>query len=720
MRKALIILSLLLSISTLSARTITGIGYGSTPEEALEEARRDLISRFSISVSSLVYSTTNDNGYNADSSFLSTSSVQYSSVDIKGESKSGRKEGDTYIAESSLDEYDAPAYYTELQELGQSIPRIKNMIDNETESKEKLDLYRTLISIMKRYESDREIISQLAPDMYTFTPLPFSRVEIEAEYSNLLSKESNSLDLTIKELERQSSLDIISAEGEKRLQEARNELEENIKYQQDLQEANENDYNLHLEMLEQSIRSSAAEFSESFNSQNAFAYNDNSFSSLMNTIEADRAAFKAMKDSVSKTLSDISESYEDESKTIMQRELSKPYASTQLDENNNPKPDSKERRIGNANKMIEERKTFYETASDAAYTAVEKQLEAISRSTIDTIDTLNASVFTVTNHGSGISTVIKATDFDTENKVFHGTAYIPIADSTLTFSFRIPFYSWAKQEELQNLNEDDIDYMAAEWIEIFEDYPSSFTIEARLKIESNKKDNKYRATILDYSIKKAGETKIVYSESINKSYDFTYGTNVNVMDFSVSPNDMISNHNAKKGIQSLHELTGRNYPLAITVDSMFAFAGKHTDMNIALGASAEIFFQMPAEALSLSVDFGAYWNYIQSKDKAGSYELIRVTHMLGLRSSVFVNGSFPLGDTAAALLGVGLGVDTRFNGGTYITAEVRGNAAIRGAKQSPAFLLGINVLLTTPDLTNTSYGIKELYCSMGLSLGVMF
>lgn len=720
MRKALITLFLLLSISTAYARTITGTGYGDTPEEALENARRDLISQFSISVSSLIYTSTNDYGDGSDTYSLSTGSVQYSSIEIKGEEKTVRKEGDSFKATSILDENDAEAYYLEVQELRKSIPNIRTMIDSGKSDEEKLELYRTLIASMKKYETDREVIAQLAPGRYELSPLDFNRVEIEAEYSNLLSKENNSLDLTIKELERQSSLQIITAEGEARLKEARKELEENIRYQDELQKANENDYNLRLQTIEQSIKTSAEAFSASFGISSTAIPAEESFSSLMNIIEADRASFKALKDSVNTTLHDIESSYDSESKATMQSVLNRPYAKTQLDEKGRPKEGMEEARIQQAEKLTESRRKFYETASDTAYSTVKGQFEIIKENALPIIDELNTKTFTVTNRGSGITTVIKAADFDTENYVFYGSAYVPVADTTLAFTFRIPLFDWVVDDFWQDVEGEAIYSIADEWIEIFEDYPSSFTIEAKLKIKANASNNKYTATITEYAIKRPGETDSIYRETINRTYTFSYGTNADLLDISVYDNGMISDNDAKEGMQSFSELIGKKYPIAITADSLFGIPGEHLKTNISLGASAELFIPSSLDILNFSVSLGMFWDYSKIKDIAGSYELTRETHMLGIRLLPYINAVFPAGLRGMGIIGLGFGVDTRFNGGTHLMGDIRADIAFRGEKQGPAFIGGVDISLTSPDLTGMTYGISDLFFSLGISLGMLF
>ena len=92
------------------AQDVTGNGIGSTEEEALRFAREDVISRFSINVSSLTYTADTDDGASNTSSSMSSYSLQSTSFNLLGSVEDVKQGKDGYVATCTIPETSAPLY----------------------------------------------------------------------------------------------------------------------------------------------------------------------------------------------------------------------------------------------------------------------------------------------------------------------------------------------------------------------------------------------------------------------------------------------------------------------------------------------------------------------------------------------------------------------------------------------------------------------------------
>ena len=295
--KKLLVLLLIIFVSIFSAVAVdvTGRGIGSTEDEALRMAREDLISQFSINVSSLTYTQDSDDGVSSSSSSMASYSLQSTQFNLLGRVENVEENSDgSYTATCTIPSSAAPLYEAQLNNLYSTINSLYSQVDGKEGQR---NTYLRLITALRDYEIYQTVVLTLNPSSsVAIKVLPTTRAIIENEYQSLLIIENNNTEITVRNLQQQAEMGILSVQGRADLNAALKELEENRRQQEELNAMAQEDYDLQREAFQQEMAATAAMLHESLSSYstgNAVS-GEMTFSDLINQIEANRATLQAI------------------------------------------------------------------------------------------------------------------------------------------------------------------------------------------------------------------------------------------------------------------------------------------------------------------------------------------------------------------------------------------------------------------------------------------
>lgn len=542
MKKAVLAVFLLFAASLipLCAGTVTGTGWGETEEAALQNSRADLISRFSINISSVTYASAEDDGYGASSSSLGSYSLQSSSFNLLGVQEETERQNGGYFATSSLTEAQAPLYEAQLNNLYSTISSLYASLDSDGDFASQKNTYLRLISALRDYEIYQIVVLQLNPSSSAAARmLPVTRTVIEAEYQSRLLVENSNTSITVTNLQQQAQMGILSIQGEQELKEALAQLEENRKQQEELQALAEQDYSMRREEFQQSMAATISQLQAEFDAANVSAVTgDMSYSQLINNIEANRATLQAIKDSVNSQLRNIENAYDDAVSELRRKYEIMPYEANEMI-NGQPTVSARRYREQVLEAEIENLRGQYAPQANAVYQEAFARMSALTDYSLSYVDQLRKGRFTLNSFAPEVNTYIDS--YAEAAKLFSGVAEITIGNEVITLYFRIPYENWTGESvpsqgdiSAYSMYRDN----AYDWFEIMREFPEIYTVEFEFTI-SNDYSSTYEVNFHRFSITRNDTGEEVFSTSIDQTDTLSYPSRTSLTDFSVTYDELL-------------------------------------------------------------------------------------------------------------------------------------------------------------------------------------
>ena len=516
--KKLLVLLLIIFVSIFSAVAVdvTGRGIGSTEDEALRMAREDLISQFSINVSSLTYTQDSDDGVSSSSSSMASYSLQSTQFNLLGRVENVEENSDgSYTATCTIPSSAAPLYEAQLNNLYSTINSLYSQVDGKEGQR---NTYLRLITALRDYEIYQTVVLTLNPSSsVAIKVLPTTRAIIENEYQSLLIIENNNTEITVRNLQQQAEMGILSVQGRADLNAALKELEENRRQQEELNAMAQEDYDLQREAFQQEMAATAAMLHESLSSYstgNAVS-GEMTFSDLINQIEANRATLQAIKDSTNESLAKLDSEFNEEVERKRSDILYAPWSSNEL-YNGQPTRDAREFRNQSLEVAIEELRSAYSQEANIIYGEAFNRMSSLTNYTLSYVDELNGKTFLINSFAPEVSTEIDM--FAEAAGVFSGIATVTIGNSSTELYFRIPYEAWTG-EKIPSRNDFQAYSLyrdtAADWLKIMQDFPEIFSIEFAFTI-TNDYSSTYNIIFRNYTITRNDTGEVVFSDSINQ------------------------------------------------------------------------------------------------------------------------------------------------------------------------------------------------------------
>lgn len=539
--KKLLVLLLIIFVSIFSAVAVdvTGRGIGSTEDEALRMAREDLISQFSINVSSLTYTQDSDDGVSSSSSSMASYSLQSTQFNLLGRVENVEENSDgSYTATCTIPSSAAPLYEAQLNNLYSTINSLYSQVDGKEGQR---NTYLRLITALRDYEIYQTVVLTLNPSSSVATKvLPTTRAIIENEYQSLLIIENNNTEITVRNLQQQAEMGILSVQGRADLNAALKELEENRRQQEELNAMAQEDYDLQREAFQQEMAATAAMLHESLSSYstgNAVS-GEMTFSDLINQIEANRATLQAIKDSTNESLAKLDSEFNEEVERKRSDILYAPWSSNEL-YNGQPTRDAREFRNQSLEVAIEELRSAYSQEANIIYGEAFNRMSSLTNYTFSYVDELNGKTFLINSFAPEVSTEIDM--FAEAAGVFSGIATVTIGNSSTELYFRIPYEAWTG-EKIPSRNDFQAYSLyrdtAADWLKIMQDFPEIFSIEFAFTI-TNDYSSTYNIIFRNYTITRNDTGEVVFSDSINQKDSLEYPSRTRLNDFTVTSGDLV-------------------------------------------------------------------------------------------------------------------------------------------------------------------------------------
>lgn len=533
MRRLILMLAALVFVCVSLFADISGTGYGETEKEAVENARADLSSRFTINVTSLLFTEDSDDGEGTVSSSMSANSFQSTSLELLGVVESIRSSEDgLYVATCTIPESALPLYETQLESLYTTVEYLLKQTENTKDTEVKKNLYLQLIQDIRKYESYQIIVQTMDPgNAVANKNVSSSSTIVQNEYQGFLIIEYNSLETSILDLQQQYDLGILSIEGQRELAEKQKQIEENRKEQEEMEASLNEKYNAQTEEFIQSF---------SLSLMNTESKSTESVADLINKIEANRSTFSAIKNDVYKKLSEYEREYEREIANARNEAARKPYTSAELYMGQPTKAalDFRQREL---NSELADLRVYYSRLSTNEYKNAFTQLTNIADYAFAYIDELNTKAFTVNSFAPEVTTKIDSYALNAE--LWSGIATITIGNASTDLYFKLPYEAFTG--ETVPSSRDVAEYQAYiarvdDLTEFLTEYPDVYSIELKYNISTDG-SSEYEVEFLSYSItvNRNGQDEVIYSERISQSDTIRYSSSVNFNDFTVNSDSLV-------------------------------------------------------------------------------------------------------------------------------------------------------------------------------------
>lgn len=522
-RLLLAILVATLFSCSLFAASVVGYGTGSSETAALESAREDLVSQFTINVTALSISSVHDDSTNSSSSSYSALSLQSTGFNLLGaQEETSQNEDGTYSATCTLPDSSAQLYEVQLNNLYSTINNLYGEIDSESDFEVQKNTYLRLIAALREYEINQLVVLKLDPEnVSALNPLPVTRAVIENEYQSRLVQEENIAQVEIASLQKQSELGILSTSGASDLEAAMQLLEENRLQQAQMQMLAQKDIALMREIFLQDANASISsiEASASLPDDGTIVIETPTYSELVNAIEANRATLQSFRDYVNNELAlmenelenaldDIEERYGDSSSTAKDREM-------------------------------ERTRISYEQEANALYSSAFDVMSDIADDSLSYVDQLQYQKFTASSDYSGLTVYIDS--YIEAAAIYSGIAELTIGNESIKFYFRIPYEAWTGSAI--PATSDSSAYLtyiseAYAWLEAMQDYNGLYTLEVDFTVTTDYSPE-YEILFTGYRIIRNDIGQVVLDESVNQKDKLRYDSRTDLDDLSVTYDDLI-------------------------------------------------------------------------------------------------------------------------------------------------------------------------------------
>lgn len=521
---------------------VSGIGYGTTETAALDNARENLISSFSLNISSVTLTSSKDDGSGASQDSLQSMSMQSTSFNILGAVEKTEKQKDgTYKATTTIPSSAVALYENQLKVLYRDVESLVGQSEKTTDDDARKTIFLRLSSLLRQYEVYQTVVLTLDPSSSVGARIaPIGRASVESALSQILVKENNNADITILDLQQRAEYGILSLEGQAELDAALKTIEENRIMAEAIEKQKMADLELKREEFLAEMQLAVDSLQQNITNQSvmAEAAGEMSLSSVLNKIEANRETFMAVKNSMDESLATIEDAYDSEAAALSEEIMSRPYPAG--DTYNGVPTQSA---VENRRKLVEvELQTLWEPYSEkanAVYKEGFSKLCVIADYANDYIDLINGKIFTASSISPEVSTKIEY--YVPSAELWSGIATVTLGNKSIDLYFKIPYEAWTGEKVPSSSSiaayESYVD-TTEDWTQLMNDYSQLFTITFSFSVEA-KKDTSYEITFTKYSITRNDTGNVVFEEYINQKNSIDYDNNVSFDDFSVINDSLV-------------------------------------------------------------------------------------------------------------------------------------------------------------------------------------
>ena len=540
LRISMLLIILTLVTAGLSAADIIGTGFGETQEEALRNSRADCISSISVNIIyAQTFSTTEKNG--AVSNEMSADNYTFASMELIGKKEKVEKVKDGYKATTTIPSSSASAYATRVNETRRDAKALKEETERKGDNATSDD-YLALIAILKEFNAYRAAVAILNPT------LPEASIEsacsiamAESLYRSTLQKESNGLEMQVKDLERRMKLGLLEEEGEQKLSEVRKLLDEARNKQKEERERQEKEYSARMTALQQQVKITV----ENLPTPEIKDDNSESLESLMNAIEADRSAFFSVMTTLRQKLGEIEQEMKDSAREIERSYNAKPLGERTVKDgkvyyDGLPEDFVLEQRKVNRQTAVDKSNASYRISATEIYNEYFPILKELRTHAGQNMAKLNSSSFVFSTDSEGVNAWINDMDYQRCNVM--AKCVLPIGDKMLTIDLSFPLTTFIADEftdpeDVRKLNNISVyrrsynyysdypefqqKYMQAfgTWYRILSEYPELFSVKLRVRV-FNDGTNKYMVYVDGYTIYRNvdGVQQTLYTNNTGRTY----------------------------------------------------------------------------------------------------------------------------------------------------------------------------------------------------------
>lgn len=563
-----ILLALLLSISLFRIFAASGIGYGKTEQEALNNSRQELIQNFSVNVSSITYIEDIENGKSSTSNSMTNLSLQTTSFDLLGKEEivEPLKDG-TYKATTTIDDSSTSLYQARISDLVSTINAVNKLISDSSDKTTQKANYLRLITALKEFELYRTVLLTISPKTNVPT-LSVSRGAVEAEYQSILTMEMNSTSTTIYDLQQQQVLGILTLNGQEELKKAQAKLEENKRQQEEMAKAAEADFKAQREQQNQEWQAMTASLIESFNKQTVDKSEASSISDMINRIEANRKTFNTIIKETGNALRQITGQKNIEFNDIKREVNNRPYTQGEMF-NGQVTPYAKEGREKEVKNRQAAAEVKYKEQSNAVYSEAFSRLSYISNTTQDHIDELSNKSYSLSSRDAEVTTTIDY--FVPQINAWTGTANITIGNNTFKLYFTIPYRNWTGRAHVEVGDANYYNYLteANDWTEILKQSSLYYEVIFNFNVEADASRSVYVIDFTGYSIKRADSNAAIYSNKIKYSESISFTPSLSVVNFKVANDTLINYTDFNFERTDINKSAEEKDPKAIAFDNSY-------------------------------------------------------------------------------------------------------------------------------------------------------
>ena len=528
--KLVVLIILLGCFQSAFAKDLTSIGIGNTKEEALTNARINIIQSVSVQVlntnlytdfTSISTNLTNNSSIDEGSKTETIKSItmEMSSFDLLGKIEDVIQLDDkSWKATCIIPESSLSLYIPLVNDIYNSIKTLYDSTLKTTDDKILIDLYTSIIVLFKKYDAYKSVCRILDSNV----SIPFfeniSKMQIEAQYQAILQRKIQKSEITIDSVMQQSEIGIVSVVAQNELKKAQEELkimraaQEELRNQSDLASAF-----LHEQYKQEMVASIKLMQDNYLKKANSFN-EEKTIIARINQIEASRLTFKAIKDDIETKVIEIENKYNEELDDELEVLKNKPYRSSEL-YNNEPTEEAINWRSEESKLIAEELRSKYLIDVNMIIDKMLKPMNKISDYVCTSVDNINLENYQISSFSDEVSCTI---DYFVQAKnCWVGTVIVTLGTQEYIFSFEIPYTNWTDKKvskksdgrEAYNKYLDDVD----DWSLLFSQFPSALQIILNCSLEVSSTESTYKLIIDSYDIKRMTDNKIIYHD---KSTDY--------------------------------------------------------------------------------------------------------------------------------------------------------------------------------------------------------
>ena len=611
---------MVIASSSLFADDITAYGNGRTEAEAIRDADAMLAQHIAINTSSVTNIIQSDDGNNAVD-YMSINAISSYDIDFLGaELETERLDDGSWTARKTIPESSLGLYIEKVEKSAEII----NSLYGKVEESDTISFsdYSRLLSQIKDYETNR-IIIHLLDSSASISPVRTNSTDIEAYYQGTLEKERNAAETTVKSLELQRNLGILTAEGEKALSEAAVSLENKRREQQALRQAQEAE----ADRKRENFTSQQIELLLDFELPEI--ENSDSASSMINEIEAIRSAFTDYVNVLRTTISDFDVRCDNEIRSLQKEVSGMEYYGFELDADGNPT----ESAVRMRNDYIGERQSAiiedYKNEVNKAYNEGVSHLLPVVKMAASAISSLNSESFVISSGNSALSTDIIG--FDVNSFEWIGKTVFTIGNSSVELEYRIPFSAWTGVQ-VDKENYYSVRDVIQDWTDIFVLYPYVYTLEIEYSVKAYPDSPDYLISLDHYNIIRNDNNRIVYSESSTLTAVIEYADNCSFLNLQIE-SSLIDSGNVNYPSDSLDEMH----------DMLWDFSLAKENEDIARKqkrAEERLNFTFPDYSVDMGIGmaFGPASGFILDYGMRFFFDKFSIGYMMGIKTNNFLAG----------------------------------------------------------------------------------